>query len=147
MGFRDDMTHAASRGEMFGDPAELAWLAEVDATIAPFTPDGYDASLDGAEWVLAKRAYHEKRNPKLFGMQLVHLRGWVDDANDSLALALRVSIALAGVEKRVAALAAQQDRTANVVQGLPNRDDYDALVAENEQLRQQVRALSLQRVA
>lgn len=40
-------------------------------------------------------------------------------------------------------LSAQVDRIANTVQGMPTREDYDALVLENVHLRDQLRSLTL----
>lgn len=42
---------------------------------------------------------------------------------------------------QVAALMKQADKIANHVQGLPTRDDYDAVVAENKRLRENIRHL------
>jgi len=47
------------------------------------------------------------------------------------------------VARTVAALVEQADRVANYVQSLPTREDYDALVLENNYLRENVRALTL----
>lgn len=148
MPFRDvDLQDIASADEMDDGHAYRSWLAVLDATIAPFTPDGYDASLDSEEWVIVDRAYKAKRDAKLIGMQIVHRRGWADDANDSLMVALRTSVALSSLEKRVDALAKQCDRIANFVQALPQREEHQAVVADIHTLQEQMRGLSLRRSA
>lgn len=76
-------------------------------------------------------------------MALRHSTRSLSDLLADRALELSGTIALTTTEltKRSAALAEQTDRIANYVQALPTRDDFDALIAENESLRQRLDAI------
>lgn len=153
MPFRAAMTDIASASEMTTPPAFAAYLAAIDAKLVQAAPDGCDASLDGPEWVAVRRAFAGNVPAETIAAQLVAVREMTNyqtpGPNDwpDIAFQLTLSNKLARIDSRLRSIEAHNERIANYVQGLPSREDYDALVAENESIREQLRALSLQRVA
>ncbi len=151
MSIHDTQDHMASGNEP--DDAIEAYFQIVDRILVDAAPEGYDASLDANEWRLLHDARRRGLPAEDVGRQIATLREWMDhrdasevvrDPNSLLQIALRMSLEVVAVRKEIATVkagfAGQFDRTNNYVQGLPNRDDFDALHADVETLRGMIRA-------
>lgn len=152
MAYHDDLDGIASADEMRSTPDQqrfARYLHAVDAILAQFAPDGYDASLDGPEWVIVRKAYANQMTAEHLGHTLVQLRGLggiasespVSFGNSDLEVALKLSNRLATFARQIRDVQAHTDRIANFMQGQPTREDYDALLADHARVCERVSAL------
>lgn len=71
----------------------------------------------------------------------------INDPNNALAVALRASNADAALGLRIRRLEESLARQADAIQGRPTMDQYEAVVADLERLRDEIRALRLMRAS
>lgn len=71
----------------------------------------------------------------------------INDPNNAMAVALRASNADAALGLRIRRLEEALAKHADAIQGMPTREQYEAVVADLEQLRNEIRALRLARAS
>lgn len=71
----------------------------------------------------------------------------LDDPNNAMAVALRASNEIAKLKGRIRVLEETVKRQADVIQAAPNREDFDAMMADVAQLQADYRVLRLVRAS